>query len=89
MLISLVRFPTTLADRQKLEFLTEMVFLSRRMQDSVHSESKHASTGKDRLAAESQAADAEAADGACRPPPPRIYNNLSPLISIRKILHLN
>lgn len=47
MFISLVRFPTVLADRQKVEFLMEVMFLSRRMHESVPIRNQHTSTGRD------------------------------------------
>lgn len=47
MFMSLLRFPTALADRQKDEFLTEVMFLSRRMHESVPITNQHRSTGRD------------------------------------------
>lgn len=47
MFISLVRFPTAFADRQKEEFLMEVMFLSRRMHESVPIRNQHTSTWRD------------------------------------------
>lgn len=44
---SFVRFPTVLADRQNVEFLMEVMFLSRRMHESVPIRNQHTSTGRD------------------------------------------
>lgn len=43
MFISFVRFPTALADRQKVLFLMEVMFLSRRMHESVPITHQHTS----------------------------------------------
>lgn len=45
MFISLLRFPTALADRQKVEFLMEVMFLSRRIHESVPNKNQQTSTG--------------------------------------------